>query len=147
MTDVTVERKNPIALIEEEMLTLLKAELDEDFYVDRYPDDPESFDFTQFSKVVLIHYTGSDHSPVAVGNAAMRRVPQYAVHLACRNLGRADGSYEYLDRIISILQRQRIAGGRVHILKDSLSSQSEGLWHWMIDVAHTGTPSLPIRTR
>lgn len=143
----TETRQNPIAVIEAEILKLLKAELDDDFYIDSYPDDPDNFDFSQFSKAVLVHYTGSDHAPVALGNSAMRRAPQFAVHLACRNLNGAGGSYAFLDRIMSVLQRERIAGGRIHVLKDSLSSQSEGLWHWVIDIAHTGAPALPIRTR
>lgn len=140
-------RTNPIATIEAGILALLKEELDADFYVDSYPDDPESFDFAQFSKAVLVHYTGSDHAPTTTGGAAMRRVPQFAVHLACRNLNGAGGSYEFLDRIMSVLQRERISGGRIHVLKDSLSSQNEGLWHWVIDIAHTGVQALPIRTR
>ncbi len=141
-------RKSFVENIEEAIIATLKSELDDDFFIAPYPDDPDGFDFTQYQKSVLVHYTGSQHAVnKAVGANSQSRQSGFAIHLAIRNLRGSAGSYGYIDRICSALQTNRIEGGQFFITSDALSNQTDGLWHWIIEGHHSGVQAAKIKPR
>lgn len=88
--------------LETELVAKLKETLEAGIHVQAWPDNPESFDFTQPNGAVLVRYDSDTFSaPVAnrAGKIIQERTAQWAVVILHRNLSKHDGIYTLLESV------------------------------------------------
>jgi hypothetical protein len=123
-----------LELVEDAIVTALKAGVEGSVKVENFPADVKTYDFTGLKAAALVHYKGSKFSerngPV---NPNQGRRMNFAIVLLARVLRGHGGAYHALEDIRLALQGNAFQGaGPAEIVSDGLISEHQGQWRWEI---------------
>lgn len=139
-------RKTTIEHIEEAIVGFLKdGGLSAKYLIATFPDDPDKFDLGDAEKVALVQYAGSRYAAPEVLGGAQQRSAEFAIHLYLRSVGQPLRAPYEIEQIRLAVQDQATQGVRLHVLRDGLIDQTEQLWRYLIQVATTPFPAVPLR--
>lgn len=138
-------RTSPIEKIEEAIVAFLKAGgLSSKYLIAAFPDNPDAFDLGKAEKAALVQYTGSRYAaPEATGSAQLR-TPEFAIHLYLRSVGQPIRAPYEIERIRMALQDRSVEGATLYVTRDGLVDQTGPLWQYMIEIACTPIPAVPL---
>lgn len=92
--------------LEAELVTHLKDNLPTGVHVQAWPDNPETFDFTQANGAVLVRYDSDTFSaPVAnrAGKIIQERTAEWSIVALHRNLSKHQGIYTLLEAVRTVI--------------------------------------------
>lgn len=130
--------------IEAGIVAALKAELGAKFLVETYPDKPVDYDFSRADKIALVQYTGSIYR--TGGDDAVRRAPEFAVHLNLRAAAQPLRAHVEIDNVWRALDGARIEGATLAVTRDGLVDQDGTDWRYLVTVV-CSVPAVRMRRR
>lgn len=138
-------RKSPIEKIEDAIVGFLKAGgLSSKYLITAFPDNPDEFDLGKAEKAALVQYTGSRYAAPEATGAAQLRSPEFAIHLFLRSVGQPIRAPYEIEQIRMAVQDQSVQGATLYVIKDGLVDQTGPLWRYMVEIACTPIPAVPL---
>lgn len=128
-----------IERIEAAILTLMKDGLSAGFYIDVFPDEPDTFDDSKIGRAALLQYRGSAYSPRdGLGAGALNRTTTFIVHLIYNAMVEAGSRpVRDIERLRMALQGRDIEAGSVELVRDGLAEQSGTRRRYLLEMRIT----------
>lgn len=126
--------------IENSIIEKLKIKFPE-VLVQGFPDKPSEFILLHPIGALLVHYQGSNYTNSnALGFISQDNKKEFSITIVTRNLRENQGSYEYLDKVKSILTGFEPDGcSKLMPTKDFFISENKGIWQYGINFSLTTT--------
>ena len=126
--------------IENSIIEKLKIKFPE-VLVQGFPDKPSEFILLHPIGALLVHYQGSNYTNSnALGFISQDNKKEFSITIDTRNLRENQGSYEYLDKVKSILTGFEPDGcSKLMPTKDFFISENKGIWQYGINFSLTTT--------
>lgn len=126
--------------IENSIIEKLKSTFHE-VLVQGFPDKPSEFILLHPIGALLVHYQGSNYTNSnALGFISQENKKEFSITIVTRNLRENQGSYEYLDKVKSILTGFEPDGcSKLMPTKDFFISENKGIWQYGINFTLTAS--------
>ena len=126
--------------IETSIIDKLKNSFPE-LLVQGFPDKPSEFILLHPVGALLVHYQGSNYTNSnSFSSIIQDNKKEFSITVITRNLHANQGSYEYIDKVKTILTGFKIDEcSKLMPIKDFFISENNGIWQYGINFSLTTT--------
>lgn len=120
--------------IENAIIKKLKISFPE-LLVEGFPDKPAEFILLHPIGAILVHYQGSNYTNSnSFSSIIQDNKKEFSITIITRNLHSNEGSYEYIDKVKTILTGFKINEcSELMPIKDFFISENNGIWQYGIN--------------